>query len=607
MLPIGTLVDGKYKILRVVGKGGMSVVYQAVNEKANKIWAIKEVRKDGTQNFEVVKQNLIAETDMLKRFNHPNLPSIIDVINTEDSFLIVMDYIEGNSLSKAIETSGAQSQEDVIEWSKQLCDVLGYLHAQNPPIIYRDMKPANVMLKPDGNVSLIDFGTAREFKSSSVEDTTCLGTQGYAAPEQYGGHGQTDARTDIYCLGATMYHLITGHNPSTPPYEMYPIRYWNPLLSSGLEEIITKCTQRNPNDRYQSCAELLYALDHFQDLDIENKKVQNLKWKTFLASSIAFVVMLLATIGFKIGSNAATSQTYSSQVEQAKTTAAGITTVPANYIKAEDRWELEEGEKKYAEAVELYKSAIAVNPSRPDAYQGILDIYMNDGFLTRAEYDTFITDVLAEQSKILTSSGKNINTVQALISGGKENYAKLAKDLADDLFFCYGGADDSTGIGISSDWYNKALNNTSDEAVKEEINSYITLAKVYTANRGKNRKGGEASDVDFKEAFTTMKNFVDTVDQKNNVVLSLRCYRMIIRLLYNHNDKFLGSVSEADYNALVSELDTKLTAVSKDQSYLDSKGILEPYYDNAKSVLEQVKANGFGVTAKTAAPVKEGN
>lgn len=608
MLPIGTLVDGKYKILREVGKGGMSVVYQAVNEKANKIWAIKEVRKDGTQNFEVVKQNLVAETDMLKRLNHPNLPSIIDVIDTDDSFLIVMDYIEGNSLSKALETSGAQSQEDVIEWSKQLCDVLGYLHSQN--IIYRDMKPANVMLKPDGNVSLIDFGTARTFKSTSVEDTTCLGTQGYAAPEQYGGHGQTDARTDIYCLGATMYHLITGHNPSTPPYEMYPIRYWNPLLSSGLEEIITKCTQRNPADRYQSCAELLYALDHFQDLDIENKKVQNLKWKTFLVSSIAFIVMLLATIGFKIGTNAATSSTYSSQIEKAKTTAAGITTVPAEYIKEEDRWVLEEGEQKYADAVDLYKSAIAVNPSQLEAYQGILDLYMRDGFLTRAEYDSFNSDILADTSKIMTSSGKNINTVQSLISSGKENYALLAKDLADDLFFCYGGADDSTGIGISSDWYNKALNNTSDEALKDEINSYITLAKVYTANRGKNRKGGEASDVDFKEAFQTMKEFVETVEQKNNVVLSLRCYRMIIRLLYNHNDKFLGSVSEADYNDLVKTLDAKLKAVSKNQSYLDSLDILQPYYDNAVSVLDQVKANGFGVTASTAVStdnaVKEG-
>ena len=608
MLPIGTLVDGKYKILRVVGKGGMSVVYQAVNEKANKIWAIKEVRKDGTQNFEVVKQNLVAETDMLKRFNHPNLPSIIDVINTEDSFLIVMDYIEGNSLSKAIETSGAQSQEDVIEWSKQLCDVLGYLHAQNPPIIYRDMKPANVMLKPDGNISLIDFGTAREFKSSSVEDTTCLGTQGYAAPEQYGGHGQTDARTDIYCLGATMYHLITGHNPSTPPYEMYPIRYWNPLLSSGLEEIITKCTQRNPNDRYQSCAELLYALDHFQDLDIENKKVQNLKWKTFLASSIAFIIMLLATIGFKIGTNAATSSSYNGDVDKAKNIAAGITTVPAEYIASEDRWELEDGVAKYAEAVDMYKQAISVNPNLPDAYQAILDLYMRDGFLTRAEYDAVNSDILSDVSKIKNSSGKDINTEQALISGGRENYARIAKDLADDLFFCYGGADDSTGIGISSDWYNKALNNTNDEALKEEINSYITLDKVYSANLGKNRKGGDASDVDFKEAFATMKNFVDTIEEKNNVVLSLRTYRMIIRLLYNNNDKFLkGGVNREEYNALVSELDKKLTAVAADQSYKDSQDILEPYYNNAKSVLDQVKSNGFGKTADNAVSLKEGS
>ena len=172
MLEIGSIIDGKYKILNVIGKGGMSVVYLAMNERANKQWAIKEVRKDGVQNFEVVKQNLIVETDLLKRLNHPHLPSIIDVIDGDGTFLIVMDYIEGNPLSKAIKNSGAQNQDDVIEWSKQLCDVLGYLHSRKPPIIYRDMKPSNVMLKPDGNVMLIDFGTAREFKSTSVADTT---------------------------------------------------------------------------------------------------------------------------------------------------------------------------------------------------------------------------------------------------------------------------------------------------------------------------------------------------------------------------------------------------------------------------------------------------
>lgn len=129
----------------------------------------------------MVKQNLIVETDILKNLNHPNLPSIIDVIDREDSFLIVMDYIEGKALSDVLKEYGAQPQEYVIEWAKQLCDVLGYLHSRVPPIIYRDMKPSNVMLKPDGNLTLIDFGTAREFKASKVEDTTCLGTRGYAA------------------------------------------------------------------------------------------------------------------------------------------------------------------------------------------------------------------------------------------------------------------------------------------------------------------------------------------------------------------------------------------------------------------------------------------
>ena len=196
MLEIGSLVDGKYKILNKVGQGGMSVVYLAMNEKANKQWAIKEVRKDGVLDFESVKQGLVAETDILKKLDHPNLPSIIDVIDTEDSFIIIMDYIQGNSLNKALEEYGAQPQEMVIKWAMQLCDVLGYLHSRNPAIIYRDMKPANIMLKPDGNITLIDFGTAREYKEKNLADTTCLGTVGYAAPEQFGGMGQTDARTD---------------------------------------------------------------------------------------------------------------------------------------------------------------------------------------------------------------------------------------------------------------------------------------------------------------------------------------------------------------------------------------------------------------------------
>ena len=167
----------------MIGKGGMSVVYLAMNERANKQWAIKEVRKDGVKHFGVVRQGLIAETNLLKRLKHKNLPSIVDVIDEGDTFLIVMDYIEGVPLSNLLE-EGKRSQEEVVDWAKQLCDVLQYLHSQNPPIVYRDMKPSNIMLKPDGTVILIDFGTARTFKHDKIEDTTCLGTVGYAAPEQ---------------------------------------------------------------------------------------------------------------------------------------------------------------------------------------------------------------------------------------------------------------------------------------------------------------------------------------------------------------------------------------------------------------------------------------
>ena len=134
MLRIGSVIDGKYKILSKIGQGGMSTVYLAINSKANKPWAIKEVRKDGFQNLDIVKQSLIVEIDLLKKLKHPNLPSIIDIIDQDDNFLIVMDYIEGMTLEKIINENGAQKQKDVIDWAIQICDVLQYLHTSTSNI-----------------------------------------------------------------------------------------------------------------------------------------------------------------------------------------------------------------------------------------------------------------------------------------------------------------------------------------------------------------------------------------------------------------------------------------------------------------------------------------
>lgn len=524
MLEIGSVIDGKYKILNVIGKGGMSVVYLAMNERANKQWAIKEVRKDGMQSFEVVKQNLVAETDLLKKLNHPHLPSIIDVIDCDDTFLIVMDYIEGNPLSKALETSGAQNQDDVIEWAKQLCDVLGYLHSRKPPIIYRDMKPSNVMLKPDGNVMLIDFGTAREFKYSSVADTTCLGTQGYAAPEQFGGHGQTDARTDIYCLGATMYHLVTGHNPATPPYEMYPIRQWNPMLSSGLEEIILKCTQRNPEDRYQSCAELLYALDHYKDLDIENKKVQSFKWKTFLASFIMTIVMLVGTIGFSAGLTVQTSSTYES------------------YIANGDSAVSQDAAEKY------YLDAINVDPANPLAYQKLLERCTSDSKLSEDEYNT-IKDAIYEHEDELKSKYPS------------EYADNVAYKLGQALYFSYVPSSQKSesenfsmaGITVSQRWLDIAQKMGSTEQIKHRAELLSSMSKAYQNMSGKSLEGDPVEEV--KEYWNNLVEIASpNIAKDENNQIALLIYRNVTSQIYTKYYWFIKN-SLATAKDISNELD----------------------------------------------------
>ncbi|MCL2487933.1 MAG: serine/threonine protein kinase, partial [Oscillospiraceae bacterium] len=259
MLEVNAVLDGRYKILDIIGKGGTSCVYLAENLRLKNRCALKEVYKDSFGLAGGTQGGLIAEAAILIQLRHTGLPVIYDIFDDDRSYYLVMEYIEGSPLNKILEQSGPQPEADVIRWGRQLCGVLQYLHTQPQPIIYRDTKPGNIMLKRDGSVTLIDFGAAREFKTAGTGDTAYIGTHGYAAPEQYGS-GQTDARTDIYNLGVTLYHLVTGHDPRLPPYGVKPIREINPNLSKKLERVIQKCTQQDPENRYQSAAELLREL-----------------------------------------------------------------------------------------------------------------------------------------------------------------------------------------------------------------------------------------------------------------------------------------------------------------------------------------------------------
>ena len=225
------------------------------------------------------------------------LPRIVDIFEDEAHIYIVEDFVEGITLEELLKRQGKVDEEQGLAWFKDLCGVLDYLHRQKPhPIIYRDMKPSNVMLQPDGNLKLIDFGIAREYKQESSADTTYIGTKGYAAPEQF-GRAQTDERTDIYSLGVTMYHLLTGKSPYEPPYQFVPVRHLVPQLSHGIEYILGKCVQPEPADRYQNVDLLLDDLEHIYRFDKAYHRYRAVK----RARVLVIAGLLCASVGLMAG------------------------------------------------------------------------------------------------------------------------------------------------------------------------------------------------------------------------------------------------------------------------------------------------------------------
>ncbi len=249
---------GRYQRIDELGRGGTARVYLVYDRREKRYLAVKELpRFLETGDGRLINMELSAEVQLLRRLYHPALPHILEVTATKDTLFIVMDYVEGKTLEQVLRERTRCTEKEVVSWGIQLCRLLIYLHGQNPPVIYRDLKPANIMLQPDGRLKLIDFGTARVYKVNAKQDTVRLGTRGYCAPEQLSPKGQSDARTDIYSLGVTMYVLLTGHYPIDPPYEICPIREWNPNYSKQLEKIIRKCTRQNPKKRYQTSSSLL--------------------------------------------------------------------------------------------------------------------------------------------------------------------------------------------------------------------------------------------------------------------------------------------------------------------------------------------------------------
>jgi len=260
-LQSGTILEERYEIERVLGVGGMGAVYLARDKRfsVTKHIAIKEivgqVRDDTIQTTMVV--NFEREANLLATVNHPAIPKIHDYFTIGNQWYLVMQYIQGNNLESILDsTEGLLPVNQIVLWAIELCDVLQYLHSREPePIVFRDMKPANIMITPENHVVLVDFGIAKELEAG--QKGTMIGTEGYSPPEQY--RGEASPQVDIYALGATMHHLLTGIDPKDEApftFAERPIRQLNAEVPIELENIIESTLEYNAADRFKDAYQI---------------------------------------------------------------------------------------------------------------------------------------------------------------------------------------------------------------------------------------------------------------------------------------------------------------------------------------------------------------
>lgn len=277
ILETGAILRNRYRIQELVGQGGMGAVYRADDLRLEgRVCAVKEIlpalsaASAAPENLEQLAEQFRIEASTLARLDHPNLPKVSDYFSIDGCEYLVMDFVEGRDLQEILQESQRRGEVlkemQVLTWAMQLLDALEYMHSQDPPIVHRDIKPSNIKVTPRGMVKLVDFGLVKLIQSNDSRTVTVVqgrGTVAYTPLEQYGGDtGFTDNRSDIYAVGATLYHLLCGQPPVDAkerflhPGALTPVRNLNPDISPRVERAIFRALSMHPNERPSTAREL---------------------------------------------------------------------------------------------------------------------------------------------------------------------------------------------------------------------------------------------------------------------------------------------------------------------------------------------------------------
>lgn len=549
------IIAGKYELLAEVGSGGMSTVYLARDLNLTKNWAVKEVYKKGVLEGQIVSNGLLAEANLMKNLDHPALPRIVDIIEETDRWYIVMDYIEGETLSEVLKATGPQPQELVIKWAIELAAIMHYLHSQDPPIIYRDMKPANIILQPNGQLKLIDFGIAKRYDSERREDTLALGTDAFAAPEQfYNSKGilvKADVRTDIYNLGATMYNLLTDMLPVDEPYKFLPVRQINPGLSAGIEKIIIKCIEPDLHDRFQTEEELLEALLNYEKLDADYVYRQKSKLKKAYTPVIIGLIMIAAGCFGLIGVNIHDENTYDGLLAQTGS---------------------------HQSRVENLSKAISLQPGKSEAYELLIEEFAHDGNGLTEE----------ESQQILAIYNNNITE----LNEKSEEYLDINYCMGENfLVYFTGQSDDSirNRILMAYPFFNSIVTNGDADYVNYDIaKAYTNLGsfyKNYIVGQGDVFVKEPSSD-DYNDLIDNIEKSISSVNKVGNNQLKLMTYRICLSLLMDERMSLVNTTSEDKVMDVIDNIqkNTDLIVTSNSQINKQKEEVLELAEDASQQI-----------------------
>lgn len=479
----GVLLENKYRILGLIGRGGMSTVYRAEDIRLEKIRAVKEIRRRDCENYEIMRNSLLSEIRMLKKLDHPGLPEIVDVFEYEDGVCLVMEYVEGETLKEILD-AGKRIRETVVTgWAVEICKVLYYLHSQDPPVIYRDLKPSNIMLDRKGKIRLIDFGTAREYREERSSDTVCLGTWGYAAPEQF-GIGQSDIRTDIYGLGITLYQLLTGEDPSSRPYIILNGEKC-PYISDGMRSVVGKCIRPEPSSRYEDCLSLIRDLEAVRTG--EGKRADRERKKLWILALLFSASLVLGLTGKGIKSYGRSQKEYLSQL----------------YMREALRSSGREERKRNMAA------ALKSDPSNAGLYRDILNYYSKSSPLT--------PENLSEMTALFeTQTGKG-PALRVFRRADKSAYSSLCYDIAIYCFYDIGGYRGKAEAGV---WFEDSMEFADRGLAADRYRRAGLYRKICGYYEGFLTKGEDRSGEPGKEGFA---EFFRSLHEINAIRLDEDC------------------------------------------------------------------------------------